>query len=735
MTRLYHAFNTTESVEPAFVPFLHDCNAMSSSELSNALNPHVVAQRPRRRHAHACTPVTTPAIPPVIVQQQVLPHRSELELAIAPPLPEPASTRAPSLPGPFPTQYAIIMLFCCCVDVRTDFLYRIAQVIPPSQPPRNVAPVIQQLYRVVASARDAAAAERMRRIAWEREQEAKNTQMQTEMERQLLDMRQEISMLKAYISIAPNMLPAPEEGPSQHVVDSIYSTARIDSVSPVPEMSMPPTSPTSPTPHHSAEQIMFIEGSSSRPLTSPRSHAISPMAYPPTPQSHSISPSPVPPTPAPETSTRKRPRMVLEDESDYDSDTEDESDTPPTDRPLRRRNGHDARCLTIHVSLSVMATVWPRTPTLLSPFCLEDGNQLTSRGFLHGDRLFADTGSQHAFHIHIRKMMKLHYGQDLPESAFEGISIAPNEPVRFVWAKTTKQSAVNAAMKKRIISDLKAHRHKYKHVPEKDFAKKSLEGAFEQVFTSLRQKFKAQRDSTAATRLQRREDQKAFKARRLHRKKAVSISRPPSPIQLCCSAHPTDRASFSNTKQKLGNRKEARKKLDAFAQSIFDGALQQECMSSEESDGEQTETDGATTVEVFRTRGLPWRSARLRRFYTVLDEQDRFEKSAKPKRGVGRRVRREGLPKDGLFLPPKGVARWMVSRKWRQETEAMRPDLVDALRDLIVDPVEPEPEVAQMMLGPEDSEEEDQNQAPAPTSFYAHVSDTSYSLYNALEPV
>ncbi|KAI0774162.1 hypothetical protein C8Q74DRAFT_1368666 [Fomes fomentarius] len=642
---------------------------MSSSELSNALNPHVVAQRPRRRHAHACTPVITPAIPPAIVPQQVIRHRSELELAIAPSLPEPASTLAPSPPGPVPTQ--------------------IAQGIPPSQPPRNVAPVVQQLYRVVASARDAAAAERMRRIAWEREQEAKNTQMQTEMERQLLDMRQELSMLKAYISMAPNMLPAPAEGPSQHVVDSIYSTARIDPVSPVPELSMPPTSPMSPTPHHSAEQILFIEGSSSRPLTSPRSHATSPMAYPPTPQSHSISPSPVPPTPAPETSTRKRPRMVLEDGSDYDSDTEDESDTPPTDRPLRRRNGHDARCLTIH----------------------------------------------HAFHIHIRKMMKLHYGQDLPESAFEGISITPIEPVRFVWAKTTKQSAVNAAMKKRIISDLKAHRHKYKHVPEKDFAKKSLEAAFEQVFTSLRQKFKAQRDSTAATRLQRREDQKAFKARRLHRKKAVSTSRPPSPIQLCCSAHSTDRASFSTAKQKLGNRKEARKKLDAFAQPIFDGALQQECMSSEESDGEQITTNGATTVEVFRTRGLPWRSARLRRFYAVLDEQDRFEKSAKPKRGVGRRVRREGLPKDGLFLPPKGVARWMVSRKWRQEAEAMRPDLVDVLRDLIVDPVEPEPEVAQMMLGPEDSEGEDQNQAPAATRFYAHVSDTSYSLYNALEPV
>ena len=128
--------------------------------------------------------------------------------------------------------------------------------------------------------------------------------------------------------------------------------------------------------------------------------------------------------------------------------------------------------------------------------------------------------------IHVRKMMKLKHGEDLPPSAFEGPEIGPNEPVRFVWAKTTRQSATNHAMKKRIIADLRANQHKYKHVPEKDFSRKSVEAAFEQVFVTLRQKFKAQNDVAAATKLKRREAQKSYTARRFSRKKLVRICSP-----------------------------------------------------------------------------------------------------------------------------------------------------------------------------------------------------------------
>ena len=189
--------------------------------------------------------------------------------------------------------------------------------------------------------------------------------------------------------------------------------------------------------------------------------------------------------------------------------------------------------------------------------------------------------------------------------------------------------------------------------------------------------------------------------------------------------------------QKLANRSEARKNVGAFSQPTFDGALQQECMSSEESDGEEPAPAGgsAETVQAFRTRGLSWRSARLLRFYAILDNQDRIDKSFKPKRGVGRRVRREGPPKEGFFLPPKGVARWMVSRKWIREMEAVRPDLADILRELIVEPAEPEAEDARTLLGPDEGSDDEAVQAQPQAVFYGHVSDTSYSLYNALQPV
>lgn len=155
-------------------------------------------------------------------------------------------------------------------------------------------------------------------------------------------------------------------------------------------------------------------------------------------------------------------------------------------------------------------------------------------------------------------------------------------------------------------------------------------------------------------------------------------------------------------------------------------------MSSEESDGEYTERDG-DTIQVFRTRGYAWRSTRLKLFYGILDEHDKFQKSTLPKRGIGRRERREGALKEGLFLPPKGIARWMVSRRWLEETKLIRPDLTDVLNGLIVDPIEPEMALAHLLLGPETSDNELDETPPGanvPVS-----SDLSYTLYNALEPV
>ncbi|KAH9853603.1 hypothetical protein C2E23DRAFT_884762 [Lenzites betulinus] len=631
---------------------------MSSSELSNALNPNSVVARPRRRHAHSSATVQSAATIHAVPQPSV-PHRSELELAIAPP-PEPPEPQ---------TQV---------VTARP-----VAQ-----QPPRNGNPVID-IFRVVATAREAAGVERQRRIAWEREQEAKAAQRQLEMEQQILNMRQELTLLKSYVGLHPNVPNSPMPHPPMSM-DTIPTTAHIEAASPTNGSSPPiPLSPVSPIPYHpEVQHPMFIEGSSSRPIPS-HSPALSALSPPPsstpsprfssagttpgisfselteslapsTPQSTSPSFTPAPPSPVPRPNARKRPRHVTEDASEpSESESEDISDEPSTARTRERRDRHKRHCVTIH----------------------------------------------HAMRIHIRKMMKIKHGEELPESHFEGPPPSADEPLRFVWGKTPRQSAHNAAMKKLVVSDLKANRDAYKHVADKEFTKKNLDSVFDQVFTTLRQNFKAQCDTTTATRLQRREGHKALKARRLQRKKT-----------------------------KLSNRAEARKKLDPFAQPVFETALHQDCISSEESDGEYVEGgEGGEKVQAFRTRGPSWRSARLLRYYAILDNHDRIEKSLKPKRG-GLRVRREGPPKDGLFLPPKGVARWMVSRRWLQDTEAARPDLVETLRERIVDTEDQENEVTRVLLGAEDSEDEAIQGPPVP-DVYAHISDTSYSLHNALQPV
>jgi hypothetical protein len=110
-----------------------------------------------------------------------------------------------------------------------------------------------------------------------------------------------------------------------------------------------------------------------------------------------------------------------------------------------------------------------------------------------------------------------------------------------------------------------------------------------------------------------------------------------------------------------------------------------ECMSSEESASED-ETGSSRSSNVYRVRGLPWRSTRLRNFYTTLDEGDQAEKNFQPKRGVGRRERCLGPPKDGFFMPPKGVATWMISRRWLNLLQMTNPELVELLKGLVVDP-------------------------------------------------
>ena len=124
---------------------------------------------------------------------------------------------------------------------------------------------------------------------------------------------------------------------------------------------------------------------------------------------------------------------------------------------------------------------------------------------------------------HVYRVLGISPEDDLPPSHYEGLPLCDNEPVRFVWEKTIKQSKHNALMKERVLAHLRAHRKLYEHVPEADFTPKALSSAFDQAFSTFRQKYKVQIDPTVSLTVKTREEHKAMKSRRLHRKKLVHI--------------------------------------------------------------------------------------------------------------------------------------------------------------------------------------------------------------------
>lgn len=126
-------------------------------------------------------------------------------------------------------------------------------------------------------------------------------------------------------------------------------------------------------------------------------------------------------------------------------------------------------------------------------------------------------------------------------------------------------------------------------------------------------------------------------------------------------------------------------KLQLFEHVAFDGALQLECMSSEESDSE-IDPVSSQPSSILRTQGYAWRSTRLLRFFSALDEEEKVDMSTKPKRGVGRKERRVGPPKEEFSLPPQGIATWMISQRWYKASLKIYSDLPETLKKLVVDP-------------------------------------------------
>ena len=137
--------------------------------------------------------------------------------------------------------------------------------------------------------------------------------------------------------------------------------------------------------------------------------------------------------------------------------------------------------------------------------------------------------------------------------------------------------------------------------------------------------------------------------------------------------------------QKLDKRSEARNKIQVFEHVTFDGALQVDCMSSEESDYE-LDPHSSEPCPILRSHGYAWRSTRLLQFYYMLDEEETKTYGNKPKRGQGKKERRVGQNKDEFVLPPQGVATWMISRRWYKASLATHQDLQHALKKVIVDP-------------------------------------------------
>ncbi|KAG5341929.1 hypothetical protein C0989_006772 [Termitomyces sp. Mn162] len=467
--------------------------------------------------------------------------------------------------------------------------------VAPRQPNPASIQAVQELLRMVASTREAQEVERKRRLEWEREQEAKYVQQREAMERKLQELTKEVITLRASNNVDPTPSSSGLLTP-QHMMSptlAIQQSPQLATpVSPVSSFPYPPFVQGSSNQHQQLYDNRFQP--SPHPEPSVLQTPISAVTPSPSPHLNSVQPIQQRPQNPSAPSSRGKKRQNSELSSDSESSG---SEGPST-------NSHRVK------------------------------------------------PSQHAMRAHILRMMKVDTDKELPDSHTEGVNLGPNDPVRFVWDKTTKQSVHNTRMKTRILADIKSNRKKYKHVPDKDFGKKNLESCFESCFVTLRQKFKAQHNPDDAQKYKQREDNKARRARHASRKKL-----------------------------KLNNRAEARLKVDALQHVTFDGALQIECMSSDDSDDDGS---GSRSLGILYTRGHQWRSSRLKRFYDILDEEEKQDKYLQPKRGMGKKERCVGPPKD-FALPPEGVGTWMISKHWIKASQTKYPDLLTVLSKRVED--------------------------------------------------
>ena len=288
------------------ITLFHVLSSMPSSELSDALNPNVVRQRnyddllvyrDQQVHPNAHHPnfhYEQPQQP----QYGYVPHRSELELAVV---------------EPTPPQMYVFML--------SQFYVVVTKRYRPRPTPLNPT---HELLRFLASLKESERAEKSRRLAWERDQEVRLAQIREENERRIRTMQEEIDSLKEYIrhsGSATMTIPAASQNTTPDVPHE--STPFQD----LPQDHLSNQDPSYPS---------FVQGSSTNSVPYQGNGMLDGLS------------NPDDNTPF----TRKR---TTPPSSGDDENSEDDEPTN-AQRPSKRINGHDTRCLTIQVCRVIPVT-------------------------------------------------------------------------------------------------------------------------------------------------------------------------------------------------------------------------------------------------------------------------------------------------------------------------------------------------------------------------------------------
>jgi hypothetical protein len=205
------------------------------------------------------------------------------------------------------------------------------------------------------STRESQEIEQKRRFAWEQEQEAKYTLRQVEMGRRMLEMQQELAALKAKLAFgtakpaaASSSMQTPHmsvHGPEQQQPTPSTSPALSHSSTIIPNHASPDS--VYPTIHRQASAFSDAELPAPSPSvcsTAGSVHASPPLLSQP---ARFINVDPSSSRQGSSSNSRKRP--ALDTTSDDGSDT---SQFSMVERPSRRKNHHDTRCLTIQVNLA-----------------------------------------------------------------------------------------------------------------------------------------------------------------------------------------------------------------------------------------------------------------------------------------------------------------------------------------------------------------------------------------------